>query len=105
MRKLLEWLWIIQRAKGETHLNGRNKMRKAAKIFVLISIYSLSAWHNWNWVNRAFSKGGIYSKITPGALEVAFTYCPLINTLAVVSLELISPTISIPWNEHFNITK
>jgi len=67
-------------------------MKRKHLIFV-ISIYVLSAIHNWFWWHKDLSQGGEDFTIKTSFYVIATltTFVPIINIVAVFSLEIINP--------------
>lgn len=81
-------------------------MKKKILIWILvITVYILSALHNWLWMNKAFSKGGRWERLDADAVALVFTFMPFVNTMAVIGIFLESSQDSNIPNKIFNIKK
>lgn len=76
-------------------------MTKAIIIAVCLFIYLWSAWVNWHYVQRQYSKGGEWCNLNPTGVDLFFVYTPVLNTVAAVDVSMKYANLS----NHFKIKK
>jgi len=53
-------------------------------ILILIAVYIASAIILYRWVQKAFSKEGLYSIIEPDFIEILYVFFPVANTVFAI---------------------
>mgnify|MGYP001373239581 CR=1 FL=1 len=71
------------------------------KIAVAVGVYLFSVIYNYNWMKKAFSKGGRFQHSKADFMSIVFTITPIWNTLFI----LISALYSIDYNKFFDVKK
>lgn len=77
-------------------------MKKKIFIISFVVVYILAAWHNWNYFNKAFNKGGRWENNDADLGAVLFTFVPVINLIPFVDTVIDYTKVS---NKIFNIKK
>ena len=55
------------------------------EILIMIVVYGISAFMVYKYMQIAHSKGGIWSSSETGGGELFITFCPILNTLFMIS--------------------
>lgn len=81
-------------------------MKKLITLLAIVLIYTLSAWHNYKFVQRAYSKGGIAEKEQIEWSMMLLVFTPGINTLTVLALHITEYCMAHhTFNNFFNVKK
>lgn len=76
-------------------------MKKTFTILLCVIVYGLSAWVNYKSIQKDYSKGGVFDKLKPNLIDVAFTVIPVANTVSAA----IIISFNIDTNSFFNVKK
>lgn len=71
------------------------------KIAVAVGVYLFSVIYNYNWMKKAFSKGGRFQHSSADLMSIIFTITPIGNTAFTLTAMLLY----IDYNKLFNIKK